>query len=122
MADEKKRWWKTAFAFVGGIILGFVSFVRIKRTGLSGCLGKGADELGRSVGKVVDGVAGAGKRTEKAVELSSELKDAGDDIGKSIERLSGGNERIGDAVREAGESVGRLKDLIRQERERLGGT
>lgn len=122
MADEKKRWWKTAFVFVGGIILGVVSFVRIKRSGLSGCLGKGADELGRSVGKVVNGVTGAGKRTAEAVELASELADTGDDIGKSIERLADGNRYIGNAVREAGESVVRLKDLIRQERERLGGT
>ena len=112
------EWWKALITLAIGFVLGFIACLLFRRRGVSDGTGTGADSVGQLIDEVGDAVTGAGERADESVRLAGDVADTGESVAESVERLSDGNAESQNAIREARESVGRIKDLIEAERKR----
>lgn len=112
MSDEKKSIWGYIIALIGGFVLGIIAYIRLGRNPVSSRTGDGINRVGEQLDKVVESVSGAEERSKETVGDVGELRD-------QVDRVSEGTDRIEDEIGNATESVVRLKDLIRRERERI---
>ena len=105
------EWWKALITLAIGFVLGFIACLLFRRRGVSDGTGTGADSVGQLIDEVGESVTGAGERIDESVRT-------GESVAESVERLTDGNTESKEAIREAEESVGRIRKLIEQERER----
>lgn len=119
MSDEKKSVWGYILSVLGGFFLGLLTYLGFRRNGVSDEVGERVDSTGQQLDKVVDGVAGAEERNRESVRTVGELARESSEVTDTVGRISDGVDSIESGVTDARKSVGRLKDLIRQERERI---
>ena len=119
MSDEKKSVWGYILSVLGGFFLGLLTFIGLRRNRVSDEVGERVDSTGQQLDKVVDGVTGAEERNRESVDTVHELADESQDIADSVGRISDGADSITSGIEVTRESVGRIKELIRERRERI---
>lgn len=119
MSDEKTSALGYILSVLGGFVLGLLTYLGLRRNRVSDEVGERVDSTGQQLDKVVDGVAGAEERVKESVGTVGELTDESRAVADSVGKLTDGADSVESGIADARESVGRLKDLIRAERERI---
>jgi methyl-accepting chemotaxis protein len=119
MSDEKTSVWGYILSVLGGFVLGLLTYLGLRRNRVSDEVGERVDSTGQQLDKVVNGVTGAEERNRESVGTVGELAEESRAVADSVGRISEGADSLEDGIEDARGSVGRLKDLIRQERERI---
>ena len=105
------EWWQAIITLAIGFALGVVACLLFRKRGVSDGTGTGADSVGQLVDEVVGSVSGAEERVGESVRTS-------ESVAESVGRLADTSDESERAIREAEESVGRIRKLIEAERER----
>lgn len=119
MSNQNEKWYKKIWLWILAIGAGIIAFVRLKRTRISGQSRDGIERIGEGVERVGDSVTRTSQSISELTDTVSDVDDTAQRIADTSEKLSSTSDRATELNNQATNSVARIRDLIRAERQRL---
>lgn len=119
MSNQNEKWYKKIWLWLIAVGASILAFVRLKRTGVSGQSTTGIERLGDDIERVGESVTRTSESLSSVTDTISELDSTAQRIADTSQELSDANERSSELHNQATDSLARIEDLIRAERQRL---